>query len=176
MLAALPRCTAKGELLRGTQRFPVRELVLTVASGIWNLEFGILPCGPRPRGSLCNTDFQDAAILRRFFDFSLRLKKAYHRAHRERLAGHTENEKPGSQFFLRVPCEFFSATSVLKAFGCGCAALFHRRANQHLTKSAPPIYFYQSASLGGRLTVGLQTLDLRIGVRIPASQPTFSGT
>src|ERR1035438_5641146 len=26
--------------------------------------------------------------------------------------------------------------------------------------------------LGGRLTVRLQTLDLRIGVRIPASQPT----
>ena len=25
--------------------------------------------------------------------------------------------------------------------------------------------------LGGRLTVRLQTLDLRIGVRIPASQP-----
>ena len=25
--------------------------------------------------------------------------------------------------------------------------------------------------MGGRLTVGLQTLDLRIGVRIPASQP-----
>ncbi len=29
-----------------------------------------------------------------------------------------------------------------------------------------------AAALGGRLTVGLQTLDLRIGVRIPASQPT----
>src|SRR5262249_25810120 len=29
-------------------------------------------------------------------------------------------------------------------------------------------------SLGGRLTVRLQTLDLRIGVRIPASQPIKS--
>ena len=31
---------------------------------------------------------------------------------------------------------------------------------------------YQLALLGRRLTVRLQTLDLRIGVRIPASQPT----
>lgn len=27
--------------------------------------------------------------------------------------------------------------------------------------------------LGGRLTVGQQTLDLRVGVRIPASQPSL---
>ena len=40
-----------------------------------------------------------------------------------------------------------------------------------LTTGGPPVYFYQNTSLGGRLTVGLQTLDLRIGVRIPASQP-----
>ena len=33
---------------------------------------------------------------------------------------------------------------------------------------------YDFPLLGGRLTVRLQTLDLRIGVRIPASQPNFS--
>jgi hypothetical protein len=43
-----------------------------------------------------------------------------------------------------------------------------------LTSACPAIYFYQNVPLGGRLTVGLQTLDLRIGVRIPASQPTKS--
>ena len=43
-----------------------------------------------------------------------------------------------------------------------------------LTSAWPPVYFYLSAPLGGRLTVGLQTLDLRIGVRIPASQPFIS--
>ncbi len=32
----------------------------------------------------------------------------------------------------------------------------------------------KTSALGGRLTVGLQTLDLRIGVRIPASQPILS--
>ena len=40
-----------------------------------------------------------------------------------------------------------------------------------LTSSVPRVYFYPNVPLGGRLTVGLQTLDLRIGVRIPASQP-----
>jgi hypothetical protein len=34
-----------------------------------------------------------------------------------------------------------------------------------------------AAALGGRLMVRLQTLDLRIGVRVPASQPkSTSGT
>ena len=42
-----------------------------------------------------------------------------------------------------------------------------------LTARAWGDYLYKSTALGGRLTVGLQTLDLRIGVRIPASQPIF---
>ena len=49
-----------------------------------------------------------------------------------------------------------------------CVKEFEKEA---LTSAWPPVYFYQKVPLGGRLTVGLQTLDLRIGVRIPASQP-----
>ena len=49
-----------------------------------------------------------------------------------------------------------------------CVKEFEKEA---LTSALPPVYFYQKVPLGGRLTVGLQTLDLRIGVRIPASQP-----
>src|SRR5205807_8644852 len=35
-------------------------------------------------------------------------------------------------------------------------------------------YVHSSSLLGGRPMVGLQTLDLAIGVRVPASQPTAS--
>jgi hypothetical protein len=34
----------QGEFLRGAEAFFVRQLVLTVASGIWNLQFGMRLC------------------------------------------------------------------------------------------------------------------------------------
>ncbi len=40
-----------------------------------------------------------------------------------------------------------------------------------MASAARMVVILPDGSLGGRLMVRLQTLDLRIGVRVPASQP-----
>ena len=78
------------------------------------------------------------------------------------LAGEVRHLLCDSAFAVR--CDLPNALAML------CRAVSFDLAVDILRRT----YVHSSSLLGGRPMVGLQTLDLAIGVRVPASQPTVS--